>query len=204
MKKIILLLILLLPLNVFAPNKDAKHLKFISESLFIQTNLEILQDKTIKTREKVFKLVQPIIEIYLERKGYKQHFHPNLQDSLSYGLSCIFVSESSNKLGRPAMSSLWLTHNNPFGLTSSKGTRLMSWEMINGKRVNMYRTFKQFTSFEESIDSLIKDYLMKRNFNNARNSESIKDFLYNLYKGNYMTNKYWPKFAYNQIYLKNI
>ena len=201
MKKFILLIILLLPINLFAPIKHLKHLNFLEEEYFLQKRIERLQDNSIKTRQEVFTLAQESIEIYLTRGNYKQFF-PYMQDSISYALACIFVSESSNRLGQSAKSSLWITHNNPFGLTSSRGVTLKSWEMINNKRVIMNRTFKQFDSFELSIKSLIEDYLFKKNFTNVRNSYTVKEFLDSLYKGNYMTNKNWPNWAYNSIYLK--
>jgi hypothetical protein len=184
MKKLILLIILLIPFKLFAPSLSEQEfknkVKYLSENILIENNLIKLKDNRVKSRKEVFELAQPIIDIYLERGNYKELF-PNL-DSVSYGLTCIFVSESSNSLGQSAKSSLWLQHNNPFGLTSSQGRKLLSWEMINGNRV-------------------INSALIKKNYNKTRNSSSIKEFLYNLQRDGYCTNKYWPKFAYNQIYL---
>lgn len=196
-----LLTILLIPLKLFAPNTAnyKKDIFFMMETSIIEDNLRVLKNDSIKSRKEVFKLAQETIEIYLNRGNYKQYF-PNIQDSISYGLACIFVSESSNSLGHSAKSSLWLQSNNPFGLTCSQGRKLISWEMINGKRIVMYRNFQTFTSFQAAIDSLIKS-LRKDNYNKTRNSSSIKEFLYNLQKNGYCTNKYWPEFAYKQIYL---
>jgi hypothetical protein len=154
-------------------------------------------------RKEVFNLVQPVIELYLKRHDWKIIF-PNMEDSISHAMACIFVSESSNGKGHPARSSLWMLHNNPFGLTARQGVTKKSWELINHKRVVMDVTFRTFDSFEDAIESLIWDYLMRERFSIVRQSGSVKEFLYNLYKGGYMTNYNWPKFAYNEIYLKSI
>lgn len=199
MKKLILLIILLIPFKLFAPNQKI-NIKLIGENYIINKNLDLLKDNQLKTREEVFNLAQETIEIYLNRGNYKQHF-PNLQDSISYGLACIFVSESSNKLGESARSSLWIKYNNPFGLTCSQGKRLISWEMINGNKVIMYRNFQTFTSFQKAIDSLIIS-LQKKNYDKTRNSETVKEFLDNLINNGYATNKNWSSWAYNNIYLK--
>lgn len=203
MKKCISLIILLIPFKLLAPTLNSVEYKasmeYLIENITINNNLFKLKDNQIKNRKEVFELAQPIIEIYLKRGNYKQHF-PNL-DSISYGITCIFVSESSNKLGQSAKSSLWLQHNNPFGLTSSQGKKMLSWEMVNGKRVIMYRNFQTFTSLENAVDGLINSSLIKKNYNKTRNSSSVKEFLYNLQKDGYCTNKYWSNFAYNQIYL---
>lgn len=200
MKNLMLLTILLIPLKLFAPNTAnyKKDIFFMMETSIIEDNLRVLKNDSIKSRKEVFKLAQETIEIYLNRGNYKQYF-PNL-DSISYGLACIFVSESSNSKGQSAKSSLWLKHNNGFGLTCSQGKRLISWEMINGNKVIMYRNFQTFTSFQAAIDSLIKS-LRKDNYNKTRNSSSIKEFLYNLQRDGYCTNTNWPEFAFNQIYL---
>ncbi|MCK9429321.1 MAG: hypothetical protein M0R17_04905 [Candidatus Omnitrophica bacterium] len=204
MKKFILLIIFLIPLKLFAPNLSIKEhsirIKYIKENILITNNLIKLKDNQIKSRKEVFDLAQETIEIYLNRGDYKKHF-PNL-DSLSYGLACIFVSESSNSLGQSARSSLWLKSNNPFGLTASKGRKLISWELIKGNKVVCYRNFQTFTSFKDAIDGLINSSLIKKNYDKTRNSSSIKEFLYNLQRDGYCTNKHWPEFAYNQIYLK--
>lgn len=205
MKKFILLIILLIPIKLFAPNDFTYkgRMKLMMENEIINNNLIRLKDNSIKTRKEVFKLAQETIEIYLNRGNYKQYF-PNLQDSISYGLACIFVSESSNTLGQSARSSLWLNHNNPFGLTSNRGTKLLSWELINGEKVIMYRTFQTFTSFQQAIDYLMINCLLKQRFSKAVNSCYIKDFLYGLYEGYFMSNSKWPTWAYNQIYLKYV
>ena len=201
MKTLVLIVLLLIPFNLFAPNMTINYGALIikMENELLINNLLKLKDNTTKTRGEVFNLVQPLIEIYMKRKEYNNVF---CMDSASYAIACIFVSESSNYKGHSAKSRLWLEHNNPFGLTSGQGVTYKSWEMIEGKRVNMNRTFKTFTSLEEAIDSLMNDYLSKPSFNRVLNSHSVKDFLYNLYKCGYMSNNHWPNFAFNQIYLK--
>ena len=173
------------------------------EQAYFDYNLIELKDNSRRARKEVFELVQPIIDIHLERHDWKIIF-PNMEDSISHALACIFLSESSNAKGHPARSSLWLLHNNPFGLTAPKGVTKKSWELINHKRVVMDVTFKTFNSFEDAIDSLIWDYLMRDRYSLARNSGSVKSFFYNLYKCGYMTNYKWPLFAYNELYLKSI
>lgn len=204
MKKTILLLIFLIPLKLFAPVFDNasynKQIVFSLENILINDNLNILKDSTRKTREEVFNLAEPIIDIYLKRKNYHFYF-PNM-DSLSYAITCIFVSESSNYKGESARSSLWLTHNNPFGITSGKGKSYRTWEEINGKRVVMNRRFATYQTFSDAIDSLMKNCLLKKSYSTTANSSNVKEFLYNLQKDNYMTDSNWPNFAYNLIYLK--
>jgi len=202
MKKFILIIILLIPFKLFAPNMSnyERNIKLLMENDFINNNLMQLKNNSIKSRKEVFKLAQPVIDIYLKRHNYHLLF-PNMQDSISYAITCIFLSESSNKLGQCAKSSLWLNYNNPFGLTSHQGIKLVSWEMIKKKKVIMKRTFKIFNSLEEAITSLIQDYLSNRRFINTCNSYSIKQFLFNLQRDGYCTNTAWPKTMYN-IYLK--
>jgi len=80
----------------------------------------------------------------------------------------------------------------------------MSWEMIHGRRVNMYRTFRTYDSLEQAVESLMWDFLLKGRYEKLRYSKTVKEFLYDLYDCGYMTNRYWPRFAYNEIYLKSI
>ena len=209
MKKLVLtLVVILLALDSYAPFDPYtdRYMTLAIESTenqLIQQNLSKLTDNTRKTRTEVYHLVQPIIEIYLNRGEYKGNF-PYIQDSISHALACIFVSESSNGFGHSAKSSLWLNHNNPFGLTSSKGVTKMSWEMVKGQRVSMYITFRTFNTFYEAFESLLWDYLLKEGFLQARQSTNIKEFLDNLYECGYMTNHKWPDFAYYEIYLKSL
>lgn len=202
----ILLFVFFVPLKSFAPTYDKitkkKMFEFFKDELLIRKNLDILKDSTYKTRKEVFHLVQPVIEIYLKRGDYHKHF-PNLSDSVSYAITCIFVSESSNKMGHSARSTLWLYHNNPFGITGKTGKSLESWEMINNKRIIMNRTFRTFDSFSDAIDTLMFNF-KKDSYSLTSNSSTIKDFLFNLYRNNYMTNKHWSNFAWNEIYLKSI
>lgn len=204
MRKVLILLIFLYPITLFAPFmydiKEQIYAEYMYDSYVIQNNLKILKDATIKTRNEVFHLVEPILDIYLTRFNYKKNF-PNM-DSVSYALACIFVSESSNRKGQAAKSSLWLSYNNPFGITGKTGKSLKSWEMINNKKVIMHRTFREYTSFEDAVHSLMNDCLLKERYNSTANSFNVKTFLQNLYADGYMTNKHWPHFAYNQIYLK--
>lgn len=207
MKRVVLTLVtLLFTLSSYAPLESeiiSNRVMIIEfeENQLITQNLYKLTDRAVKTRTEVYKLVQPVIEIYMKRGNYKQLF-PLLQDSISHALACIFVSESSNTLGQSAKSSLWLNHFNPFGLTSTNGVTKQSWEMIEGKKVIMNRTFKTFNNFQEALDSLLINYLNKTRFSKARESTGVKHFFDNLYICGYMTNKYWPDFAYSQIYLK--
>jgi len=76
--------------------------------------------------------------------------------------------------------------------------------MIRGRRMNMYRTFRTYRSLKEAVDSLMWDYLLKSRYERQKTATTVKGFLYNLYKSGYMTNRYWPRFAYNEIYLKAI
>ncbi len=205
MKKLVLVIILLIPLKLFAPNSNHNDDLLISkiiENKVIENNLNLLKNDSIKTRKEVFKLAQPVIDIYLKRNNYHLLF-PNMQDSVSYAITCIFLSESSNSLGQSAKSTLWLKHNNPFGLTSTQGVKLVSWELIRGEKIVMKRTFKIFNSFEEAISSLIQDYLSNGRFVNTLNSYSIKEFLFNLQRDGYCTNTNWDNMMYN-IYLKQI
>lgn len=201
-----LLCIFMMPIKSYAPQIDDSIIKetnkYIIENQVLTKNLNLLKDSSLKTRKEVFELVQPIIEIYLKRGEYHNCF-PNL-DSVSYAISCIFVSESSNHLGQSARSTLWLSHNNPFGITSSRGKTYKSWEMIDGKRVIMNRTFCTYNSFSDAIDSLMSDCLLKNSYTLTANSQSVKEFLFNLHRNKYMTNKNWPKFAYEKIYLMSI
>lgn len=203
MKTILLVLSLLLSVVCYAPYSTDKTINFETESdrqEKILNNLVYLKDDKVKTRKEIYQLIQPVIQVYLERKNSQAMFE--LGDSLSHALACIFVSESSNALGQPAKSSLWILHSNPFGLTSTSGVTKTSWEEIKGKRVVMNRTFKSFNNFEEALDSLLFDYLYKSRFEKLWNSKSVKEFLYTLYACGYMTDSNWPNFAYNEIYLK--
>lgn len=212
MKTLIVMLSLLVSINLFAPNtnrvytnyieKVENQIQFQEDEATLDYNLVRLKDNIKRSRKEVFELVQPVIDVYLRRKNYHLQF-PEISDSLSYALTCIFVSESSNRKGQPGCNSLWIYHNNPFGLTAKNGVTKTSWEMIKGERVVMQVTFREFNSFEEAIDSLMWDYLLKNRFSRSRSSLSVKDFLYNLYKDGYMTNHGWPKFAYNKLYLAN-
>ena len=208
MRNLAVMLILLISVNLFAPTKiinqeeELNKIYYNLDQKVLDYNIIALEDNSIRTREEVFKLAQPMIEILIKRKNYHMNF-PNM-DSLSYAITCIFISESSNSKGQSARSNLWLIHKNPFGLTFSQGVTKMSWEMIKGKRVNMYRTFRSFNNFEETIDCLFKDYLWKSRYDLVRNSYSVEEFLHNLYKCGWMTNRHWPKFAFNEIYLKNV
>jgi len=201
-------LILLIPLQLFAPfdfNKSTtkQTIKVEQEESILDYCLVELKDGTNKTRKEVFHLAKNAIKVYLKRKHYTDHFL--IQDSLADALACIFVSESSNARGRPAKSSLWILHFNPFGLTSSRGDVIKtSWEMVKGKRVVMNRVFRSFNSFEEAVDSLLCDYLLKLRFEPLMNCLTVKDFLYTLRDCGYMTDSNWPNFAYNEIYLKSI
>ena len=183
-------------------DESIKNYLKLKEIRYIDTNLVLLKDNSVKTREEVFHLVQPVIEYFLKEQNFHKNFQ--LEDSVSYALACIFVSESSNSKGQSARSSLWLEHNNPFGLTSSQGVTKKSWEEIKGKRVVMNRTFRDYDRFEDTIESLMWDYLYKPRYKKVRQSSTVKEFLYNLYKCNYMTDSHWHNFAYNQIYLKSM
>lgn len=165
-------------------------------------NIVDLKDGKIRTRKEVYHLIQPVIEYQMKLHGYNEHF--DLSDSVSYAIACIFVSESSNGKGHSARSSLWLEHNNPFGLTSTQGTTKLSWEMINGKKVVMHRTFRTFDNFEEAFNVLMTEYLFKPRYDKLLNSKTVKGFLYDLYECGYMTNRFWSSFAYNDIYLKSM
>jgi len=202
MKKFILMIIILITFKLFYTKLSnyERNIKLLMENYFINNNLMQLKDNSIKSRKEVFKLAQPVIDIYLKRHNYHLLF-PNMKDSISYAITCIFLSESSNKLGQCAKSSLWLNYNNPFGLTSHQGVKLVSWEMIKKKKVIMKRTFKIFSSLEEAITSLIQDYLSNGRFVNTCNSYSIKQFLFNLQRDGYCTNPHWNSMIYN-IYLK--
>ncbi len=208
-KTVMILVVLLFSIRSYAPFDMMNRMEAIAERMLEEENdMELfnlleLEDGSKKTRKKVFNLVQPIIELYLERGEYKYNF-PYMQDSISHALACIFVSESSNRKGHSARSSLWLTHKNPFGLTGRNGVTKMSWEMIKGKRVDMNVTFRTFNSLNEAVESLLWDYLFKTQFFKVRQSTSVKEFLNNLYSCGYMTNHGWPRFAYNEIYLKSI
>jgi len=202
---LLLLMILFIPTRVLAPiihDSIKINSNTIIEERLINENIIALKDSLYKNRNEVFALAQPIIEIYLKRNNYNDNF-PNM-DSLSYAITCIFVSESSNYLGQSARSTLWIRHNNPFGITNGRGKTYKSWEMINNERVVMNRTFATYSSFSEAIDSLMVNCLLKDSYTLTSNSSSVKEFLYNLYKNNYMTNKHWPSFAYNDIYLNYI
>lgn len=200
---------LLFTIASFAPTMPTEmiynpiKLKAEKEFRLLNENMIDLKDDTRKTRTEVYNLVQPVMEMYLEE--YVDNYV--IGDSLSHALACIFVSESSNGKGHSGRSTLWLTHSNPFGMTTSSftnSTTKMSWEMIKGKRVNMYRTFKSYETFEEAIESLMWDYLLKARYFRLREAETVKDFLYSLYDCGYMTNSRWPFFAYNEIYLTQI
>jgi len=211
MKKAIFLLTLLtFSLNSFAPpisvgmQHDPYLEKIYERHCLINNNLVKLKDGERKTRKEVFKLAQPLLEVYLE--DYQEDY--TIGDSLSYVVACLFVSESSNRRGRSGMSTLWLDYSNPFGMTTNRigedTVTKMSWEMIKGKRVNMYRTFRTYESLEQAVESLMWDYLYRPRYERLRYSTSVKNFLYTMYKCGYMTNSGWSKFAYNEIYLKSI
>ena len=212
MKKLIILLVslLIISLNSFAPPEPSWRIplndniyKLYGKHCLINENLVSLKNGTKKTRKEVFNLIQPLLNMYLEE--YKDNYI--IADSLSYALACIFVSESSNGKGHSGRSSLWLKYNNPFGMTTGmigNTVTKMSWEMIEGERINMYRTFKTYNSLEEAVESLLWDYLLKERYESLRTTKTVKEFLYSLYKCGYMTNKFWPQFAYNEIYLKSI
>jgi len=205
MKKLVLVIILLIPFKLFAPNINHNYdydIKRIKDDNLIQNNLSVLKNDSIKTRKEVFKLAQPVIDIYLKRSKYHLLF-PNMQDSISYAITCIFLSESSNRLGQSAKSTLWLHANNPFGLTGHQGVTLLSWELIRGEKIICKRTFKIFNSLEEAVTSLIHDYLSNGRFVNTCNSYSIKEFLFNLQREGFCTNTCWSKMMYN-IYLKQV
>ncbi len=214
MKTLALVLCLLLSTTLFAPSEVRVTAAFEPETVemleeiqyekdedILDYNLVRLKDDIKRSRKEMYELVQPVIDVYLRRNTLHTAF-PNIADSLSHALTCIFISESSNRKGHTGRSSLWLEYNNPFGLTAHQGVTKTSWEMINGKRVVMDVTFRMFDSFEEAINSLMWDYLYKKRYINTINSVSVKDFLYNLYEDGYMTNSGWPKFAYKEIFLK--
>lgn len=210
MKRLVLMVaIMFITLNSFAPVMPEEMIynpikeRAQREFCLLNENLVDLKDNTLKTRTQVYTLVQPIMELYLEE--YEDNYL--LGDSLSYALACIFVSESSNGKGQSGKSSLWLSYNNPFGLTTSSlknSTTKMSWEMIGGKRVNMHRTFQAYDSFQNAIESLMWDYLLNERYFRLREAKTVKDFLYSLYRCGYMTNSGWPRFAYKQIYLEQL
>ena len=206
MKRVIFLVTLLtFSFLTFAPTKpswmqyDPYMEGIYRKHCLINENLRTLLNDERKSRNEVFHLVEPLLDVYLEE--YKDNYV--IKDSLSYAISCIFVSESSNGKGHSSRSTLWLEHYNPFGLTG-KGIRKWSWEEENGKRVPQYVNFRTYTSFEEAIESLMWDYLLRKRYEPLRSKQTVKEFLYGLKQCGYMTASDWPRWAYNEIYLKSI
>ncbi len=209
MRWIITITLSLITFNSFAPPVplymvyDPYVEQIYKDHCTINNNLEKLYDDDIRTRPEVFQLIQPILEIYL--REYTDNYV--IGDSLSWALACIFVSESSNGKGHSGRSTLWLEHNNPFGMTTGKigkNVTKMSWEMINGNRVNMYRTFKTYNSLKEATESLLWDYLLKERYEPVKQAITVKEFLHILINCGYATNLGWSNWAYNEIYLKSI
>ena len=205
MKWIILILLNLFTLNSFAPPLPSYMVydpyveQIYKDHCTINNNLEKLYDDDIRSRKEVFNLVQPILEIYLRK--YIDNYA--IEDSLSWALSCIFVSESSNGKGHSGRSTLWLYENNPFGLTG-KGVTKWSWEEESGKRVPQYVNFRTYSSLKETTESLIWDYLFKERYEKVKKAETVEQFLYSLYDCGYMSASNWPSWAYKEIYLKSI
>jgi len=207
MKKAILLLTLLtFSLQSFAPIKanwlqyDPYIGKVYKKHCLINNNLVKLRDGNKKSRVEVFKLIQPLLDVYLDE--YRDNYV--IKDSLSYALACLFVTETSTRKGYSGINSLWLKHYNFFGATARKGISLLSWEEINDKRVPMYRNFKHFDSFEKAIHSLFWDYLFNDRYDRLRTAKTVKDFLYLLPKTGFCTDSNYGNFTYNQIYLKSL
>lgn len=207
---ITILLLFIISTDSFAPLKapwlqyDPYVEQIYKDHCTINNNMEPLTYDIKRSRREVFQLVQPILEIYLRK--YTDNYA--IGDSLSWAISCIFVSESSNGKGHSGRSTLWLEHHNPFGITTGKTTSKtvtkMSWEMIKGKRVNMYRTFRTYESFKEATESLMWDFLLKERYELVRSTTTVKEFLDVLIKCGYATNKNWSKWTHKEIYLKSI
>jgi len=216
MKRItlVLLLLLLLPISFMLPAKTGSKatdspdvdnkIRHDFQLKMINDNMILLKNNKKKTRPETFKLVQPIIAIYLS--DYVDNYI--ISDSLSFAIACIFVSESSTSKGHSARSSLWLKHNNPFGLTTTYNSKnsisFESWEEIKGVRTVKHRTFKTFNSLDDAVQSLMTDYLLNGRYDSLQDKKTVNDFLIGLYECGYMTGSYWPKFATEQIYLKSI
>lgn len=206
---ITILLLFTISTDSFAPFKapwlqyDPYIAQIYKDHCTINDNMEPLTYDIKRTRKEVFQLVQPILEIYL--RNYIDNYA--IGDSLSWAISCIFVSESSDGKGHSARSTLWLEHHNPFGITTNKTNKTvikMSWEMIKGKRVNMYRTFRTYKSFKEATESLMWDFLLKKRYEPVRSATTVEDFLTILIECGYATNRGWSSWAYKEIYLKSI
>ncbi len=203
------ILLFIISTDVFAPI-SAKHMMYdpymeqiYSDHCIINKNTEDLYYDYKRSRQEIFHLAQPLLEIYLRK--YTDNYV--IGDSLSWALACIFVSESSNGKGHSGRSTLWLEHNNPFGITTGKIGKTvtkMSWEMIKGKRVNMYRTFRTYESLKEATESLMWDFLLKARYEPVRQATTVKEFLDTLIRCGYATNLNWSNWAHKEIYLKSI